>query len=107
MGKIKIGSLALGVFTAIGGFVDMGNLVTASQAGAQYRFALLWTVIVGTLGVIVYADLAGRVAIASGRALFDVIRERLGALIAPYEVAFYSSGAIEERWGGADISSSS
>ncbi len=27
----------------------------------------------------------------------------LGALIAPYEVAFYSSGAIEERWGGTDI----
>jgi len=82
MGKIKIGSLALGVFTAIGGFVDMGNLVTASQAGAQYRFALMWTVVVGTLGVIVYADLAGRVAIASGRSLFDVIRERLGVRLA-------------------------
>ena len=47
----------------------MGNLVTASQAGAQYRFALMWTIVVGTLGVIVYADLAGRVAIASGRSL--------------------------------------
>ena len=79
---MKIGSLTLGVLTAIGGFVDMGNLVTASQAGAQYRFALLWTVVVGTLGIIVYADLAGRVAIASGRSLFDIIRERLGVRLA-------------------------
>lgn len=79
---MKFGSLALGVLTAIGGFVDMGNLVTASQAGAQYRFALMWTIVVGTLGIVVYADLAGRVAIASGRSLFDVIRERLGVRLA-------------------------
>src|SRR5881392_2623739 len=74
----KIGSLALGIVTAIGGFIDMGELVTCSQAGARYRFALVWTVVVGVLGIIIYADTAGRVAIASGRSLFDVIRERLG-----------------------------
>ena len=74
----KLGSLALGIVTAIGGFIDMGELVTCSQAGAQYRFALVWTVVVGVLGIIIYADTAGRVAIVSGRSLFDVIRERLG-----------------------------
>jgi Mn2+/Fe2+ NRAMP family transporter len=74
----KLSSIALGIVTAIGGFIDMGELVTCAQAGAQYRFGLLWTIVVGTLGIIVYADTAGRVAIASGRALFDVIRERLG-----------------------------
>jgi manganese transport protein len=75
-------SLALGIITAIGGFIDMGELVTCSQAGAQYRFALLWTIVVGTLGIIVYTDTAGRVAIASGRSLFDVIRDRLGFRLA-------------------------
>ncbi len=35
MGKLKIGSLALGVFTAIGGFVDMGNLLTYSRTTAN------------------------------------------------------------------------
>lgn len=74
----KVSSLALGVITAVGGFVDMGELVTCTQAGAQYRFALLWTVVVGVLGIIIYIDMAGRVAIVSGRAVFDVIRERLG-----------------------------
>jgi manganese transport protein len=80
MGRLT--SLTLGIVTAVGGFVDMGELVTCSQAGAQYRFALLWTVVVGTLGIIVFADMAGRVAIASGRSIFDVIRERLGFRLA-------------------------
>ncbi len=78
----KLSSLALGVVTAVGGFIDMGELVTCSQAGARYRYALLWTIVVGTLGIIVYSDTAGRVAIASGRSLFDVIRERLGFRLA-------------------------
>lgn len=78
----KVSSLALGIVTAVGGFVDMGELVTCSQAGAQYRFGLLWTVIVGVLGIMVYIDTAGRVAITSGRSLIDVIRERLGYRLA-------------------------
>jgi manganese transport protein len=78
----KLSSLTLGIITAVGGFIDMGELVTCSQAGAQYRYALLWTIVVGTLGIIVYSDTAGRVAIASGRSLFDVIRERLGFRLA-------------------------
>lgn len=78
----KLSSLTLGIITAVGGFIDMGELVTCSQAGAQYRYALLWTIIVGALGIIVYSDTAGRVAIASGRSLFDVIRERLGFRLA-------------------------
>jgi manganese transport protein len=78
----RAGGLALGVLTAIGGFVDMGGIITASQAGAHYRFALVWTLVPGVVGLIVYADMAGRVVIASGRTLFDIIRDRLGAGLA-------------------------
>lgn len=74
--------LALGVLTAVGGFVDMGGIITAAQAGAQYRFALLWTLIPGVVGLIVYADMSGRVVIASGRTLFDVMRTRLSFRLA-------------------------
>lgn len=70
------------MLTAVGGFVDMGGIITASQAGAQYRFALLWTLIPGLIGLIVYAEMAGRVAINSSRTLFDVIRDRLGSRLA-------------------------
>ncbi len=74
----KVTSLSLGVLTALGGFVDMGELVTCSQAGATFQFSLLWTVAVGVLGIMVFTEMTGRVAIASGRGLYDVIRERLG-----------------------------
>ena len=78
----KFSALALGVLAAVGGFVDMGGIITTTQAGAQYRFALLWTLIPGIIGFAVYADMGGRVAIASGRTMFDVIRDRLGFRLA-------------------------
>jgi manganese transport protein len=78
----RFSGLALGVLTAIGGFVDMGGIITAGQAGAEHRFALVWTLVPGIIGLVVYADMAGRVVIASGRTLFDVIRDRLGFRLA-------------------------
>ncbi|SRR5579884_26145 len=78
----RFSGLALGVLTAIGGFVDMGGIITAAQAGAQHQFSLLWTLVPGVIGLIVYADMAGRVVIACGRTLFDVIRDRLGFRLA-------------------------
>jgi manganese transport protein len=78
----KFTGLALGVLAGVGGFVDMGGVVTSSQAGASFRYALLWTVIPGVIGFAVYAEMSGRVVIASGRATFDVIRDRLGSRLA-------------------------
>jgi Mn2+/Fe2+ NRAMP family transporter len=76
--------LALGILAGIGGFVDMGGIITSSQAGASYRYALLWTVIPGIIGFAVYADMSGRIAISTGRTTFDVIRDRLGGRVALY-----------------------
>jgi manganese transport protein len=70
--------MAIGVVTAIGGFVDIGELVAMPQAGAEYRFGLLWAVLLGTIGAIAYAEMTGRVELASQRTVFDLIRERLG-----------------------------
>jgi Mn2+/Fe2+ NRAMP family transporter len=70
--------IALGIIAAIGGFLDIGDLVFNAQAGALYRYDLLWAVTLGTLGIAVYAEMSGRVAAVSGRPVFDVIRMRLG-----------------------------
>lgn len=78
----QLTGLALGVLTAVGGFVDMGGIITSAQAGAVHRFALLWTLVPGVIGMVIFADMAGRVVIASGRTLFDVMRDRLGYRIA-------------------------
>jgi Mn2+/Fe2+ NRAMP family transporter len=74
----KLAAVALGVVTAIGGFVDIGELVTLPAAGATYRFALLWVLALSVVGAMVYAEMAGRIELASQRAVFEVLRERLG-----------------------------
>ncbi|MGN6251023.1 MAG: NRAMP family divalent metal transporter [Marmoricola sp.] len=68
----------LGILTAIGGFVDIGDLVTNAQVGARFGMSLGWIVIIGIVGICLFAEMSGRVAAVSGRATFDVIRERLG-----------------------------
>ena len=35
-------SMTLGVMTAIGGFVDIGNLVTSGITGARFGMTLTW-----------------------------------------------------------------
>jgi Mn2+/Fe2+ NRAMP family transporter len=70
--------VALGVLTAIGGFVDIGDLVTNAVVGSRFGMSLVWVVAVGVVGICLFANMSGRVAAASGRATFEVIRERLG-----------------------------
>jgi len=70
--------IALGIIAAIGGFVDIGDLVFNIQAGAIFGYGLLWAVVVGVIGIMVYAEACGRVAAVTRRPVFDVIRERLG-----------------------------
>ncbi|WP_433222587.1 NRAMP family divalent metal transporter [Dactylosporangium sp. CS-047395] len=71
-------AITLGILTAIGGFVDIGDIVANSEAGARFGMSLAWIVVVGVIGICVYAEMAGRVAAVSGRPVFDLVRERLG-----------------------------
>ena len=74
----KVFALALGVLTAIGGFVDIGDLVANSLVGARFGMSLAWATILGTIGICVFAEMSGRVAAITHRATFDLVRERLG-----------------------------
>jgi manganese transport protein len=75
----RVFEIFLGVLTAFGGFVDMGDLVANGETGARFGMGLAWAVVVGVVGIVMYAEMAGRVASISGRPVFDVVRERLGA----------------------------
>jgi manganese transport protein len=70
--------VALGIMSAIGGFVDIGDLVFNTQAGATFGFQLLWVVVIGVVGIIVYSEMCGRVSAVSKRPVFDLVRERTG-----------------------------
>ena len=58
----KVLGLALGIIAAIGGFVDIGDLVFNVAAGATFGYQLLWVIVVGVIGIIVYSEMCGRVA---------------------------------------------
>jgi len=75
---MKIFQVALGILAAIGGFVDIGDLVFNVSAGATFGYQLLWVVVIGVVGIVVYSEMCGRVAAVSGKAVFDAVRERLG-----------------------------
>ena len=74
----KLFAVALGILTAIGGFVDIGDLVTNGHVGSRFGLSLGWVVILGIVGICAFAEMSGRVAAVSGRATFDLVRERLG-----------------------------
>jgi Mn2+/Fe2+ NRAMP family transporter len=74
----KVFGVALGILAAIGGFVDIGDLVFNVAAGATFGYELMWVVVIGVVGIIVYSEMCGRVAAVSGKAVFDAIRERVG-----------------------------
>jgi Mn2+/Fe2+ NRAMP family transporter len=83
----KYFAVALGILTAIGGFVDIGDLVTNAQVGARFGWSLGWAVVIGVLGICVFAEMSGRVAAVSGRATFDLVRERLGPRVGMLNLA--------------------
>jgi manganese transport protein len=98
--------IALGIIAAIGGFLDIGDLVFNTQAGALFRYDLLWAVVLGTIGIAVYAEMTGRVAAVSGRPVFDVIRMRLGfgvGLLALVASTFVNLLTVAAELGGIAI----
>lgn len=74
----KVLQLTLGIMTALGGFVDLGQIVFTMQAGALFGYALLWTIVLGTLAIIIYMEMCGRVAAVTHEAVFSVVRDQLG-----------------------------
>jgi manganese transport protein len=75
---MKLLQVALGILTAIGGFVDIGDLVTNGLVGARFGLSLAWATLLGMIGICLYAEMSGRVAAVTGRGTFDLVRERLG-----------------------------
>ncbi len=74
----KILQLALGIATSVGGFLEIGSVVTAAQAGASFGFQLLWAILLGTLCLIFLVEMSGRIAAVSKHTVVDAMREKFG-----------------------------
>jgi NRAMP (natural resistance-associated macrophage protein)-like metal ion transporter len=76
------------IFAVLGpGFItanvdnDAGGILTYSQAGAQFGYTLLWTMIPITLALIVVQEMCARMGVVTGKGLSDLIREEFGLRI--------------------------
>jgi Mn2+/Fe2+ NRAMP family transporter len=66
------------VVTSVGGFLEIGSIATAAQAGAAFGFQLIWAILLGTICIAFLVEMAGRFAAVSRHTLSDGIRERFG-----------------------------
>jgi NRAMP (natural resistance-associated macrophage protein)-like metal ion transporter len=57
---------------------DAGGIATYSQAGAQYGYALLWSLIPMTIALYVTEEMCARMGVMTGKGLSDLIREEFG-----------------------------
>jgi Mn2+/Fe2+ NRAMP family transporter len=79
--------IALGIIAAIGGFVDIGDIVFNAQAGATLGYSTLWAVPVGVLGIIVFAEMSGRIVAVSKKPNFELVRERYSTRLSTFTLA--------------------
>jgi manganese transport protein len=64
-------------FVASVAYVDPGNFATNVQGGAQYGYLLLWVVLAANLMAMVVQYLSAKLGIVTGRALPELVRDRL------------------------------
>ena len=57
---------------------DAGGIATYSQAGADFGYSLLWTLIPITAALILVQEMCARMGVVTGKGLADLIRERFG-----------------------------
>jgi manganese transport protein len=74
----KLLGITLGIMTALGGFVDLGQIVFTTQAGALFGYQLMWAIALGTAAIIIYMEMCGRVAVVAKEPVFAVVHTRLG-----------------------------
>jgi manganese transport protein len=58
-------------------YVDPGNFATNIQGGARYGYLLLWMVLAANLMAMLVQYLSAKLGIATGRALPELVRDRL------------------------------
>lgn len=70
--------ITLGIVTSVGGFLEIGSIATAAQAGAAFGYQLVWSVVLGTLCIAFLTEMSGRFAACSQHTIPDAMRERFG-----------------------------
>jgi Mn2+/Fe2+ NRAMP family transporter len=87
---------------------DAGGIATYSSAGAQFGYDLIWVMVVITVSLAVVQEMCARLGAATGRGLFDLIRERFGVgwtLFAVAVVLIANGGLVVSEFVGVGAAS--
>jgi manganese transport protein len=82
-----LAQIALGVIAAIGGFVDIGDIVFNAQAGSSVGYPVLWALPVGVVGIMVFAEMSGRIVAVAKKPNFVLVKERYGPRLSTFTLA--------------------
>lgn len=74
----RLFAFTLGTLSAIGGFIDIGDLVADAQVGARFGLRLAWVTLLSVVGIMCFSEMAGRVALTTKRPALALARSRLG-----------------------------
>ena len=74
----KILEITLGIVTSVGGFLEIGSVLTAAQGGAAFGYQLLWAILIGTVCLAFLVEMSGRLSAVSRHTIVDAMRERFG-----------------------------
>ena len=74
----KILQISLGIVTSVGGFLEIGSVTTALQAGATFGYQLLWALLIGTICLIFLVEMSGRLSAVSKHTIVEATRDRFG-----------------------------
>lgn len=79
-------------------YMDPGNYGTDIQGGASYNYNLLWVVWLASAMAMLLQYLSGKVGIATGQSLPEIIRQKLGKkiFIVPYWLAAETASAATD-----------
>ena len=58
-------------------FIGPGTITTASVAGANFGFALIWTLLFSVIATILLQSMAARLGVATGKDLAQALRENI------------------------------
>jgi len=70
--------IGLGILTSVGGYLEVGSMGTAIQAGAAFRYELLWAIAIGTICIAFLVEMTGRLAAVSHHTVVAAVRKRFG-----------------------------
>jgi Mn2+/Fe2+ NRAMP family transporter len=74
----KVLDVSRGILISIGGFLELGSIVAAAVAGAEYGFGLLWAFVLGGICLVCLVEMSGRFAAVTHKTVASAMHARFG-----------------------------